>query len=295
MDNSCSLEKYIDIINIALKKYIYSVQNGQDYVIDAMNYSVSNGGKRIRPVLVLEFCRVCGGNVEDALPFACAVEMIHTYSLIHDDLPCMDNDDMRRGKPSCHKAFGEEYALLAGDGLLTLAFETALKDARGILPENKLKAVESLAYLAGVSGMVGGQVLDLQSERTEPTLKKLQTVDALKTGALIKASVLLGCYAANATDEKRIDAALKYAENIGLAFQIVDDILDVTSDSETLGKPVGSDEKNEKITYVSLMGIEKSNRIVKELTDGATEALKAFGSDTDFLKKLALSLADRKK
>lgn len=295
MENNYSLEKYVEIINSAFQKYVYPVKDGQDYVVDAMNYSVTNGGKRIRPVLVLEFCRVCGGNVEDALALACAVEMIHTYSLIHDDLPCMDNDDMRRGKPSCHKAFGEEYALLAGDGLLTLAFETALKDGNGILPENKIKAVKALAFLAGVSGMVGGQVLDLQSESTEPTLKKLQTIDALKTGALIKASVLLGCYAANVTDDERINAAVKYAENIGLAFQIVDDILDVTSDSVTLGKPVGSDEKNEKITYVSLMGIEKSKQTVKELTDGATDALKVFGNDTDFLKNLALSLADRKK
>ncbi len=295
MENNCSLEKYIEIINSALQKYVYPVKDGQDYVVDAMNYSVTNGGKRIRPVLVLEFCRVCGGNVEDALGLACAVEMIHTYSLIHDDLPCMDNDDMRRGKPSCHKAFGEEYALLAGDGLLTLAFETALKDGVGILPENKIKAAKTLASLAGVGGMVGGQVLDLQSESTEPTLEKLQTIDALKTGALIKASVLLGCYAANVTDDERIEAAVKYAENIGLAFQIVDDILDVTSDSATLGKPVGSDEKNEKITYVSLMGIKKSKQTVKELTDGATDALKVFGNDTDFLKNLALSLADRKK
>ncbi len=295
MENNYSLEKYVEIINSALQKYVYPVKDGQDYVVDAMNYSVTNGGKRIRPVLVLEFCRVCGGNVEDALGLACAVEMIHTYSLIHDDLPCMDNDDMRRGKPSCHKAFGEEYALLAGDGLLTLAFETALKDGVGILPENKIKAAKTLASLAGVSGMVGGQVLDLQSESTEPTLEKLQTIDTLKTGALIKASVLLGCYAANVTDDERIEAAVKYAENIGLAFQIVDDILDVTSDSATLGKPVGSDEKNEKITYVSLMGIKKSKQTVKELTDGATDALKVFGNDTDFLKNLALSLADRKK
>lgn len=295
MENSYSLEKYIEIINNSLQKYVYKAENGQDYVVDAMSYSVTNGGKRIRPVLVLEFCRVCGGNVEDALPFACAVEMIHTYSLIHDDLPCMDNDDMRRGKPSCHKAFGEEYALLAGDGLLTLAFETALRDADGIFPENKIKAVRTLASLAGVSGMVGGQVLDLQSESTEPTLKKLQTIDALKTGALIKASVLLGCYAANETDDERIKGALKYAEKIGLAFQIVDDILDVTSDSATLGKPVGSDEKNEKITYVSLMGIDKSKQTVKELTDDAINALTVFGNDTDFLKNLALSLAGRKK
>lgn len=290
-----SLESYIDIINKALSEKLYKVTDGQDYIRDAMSYSLENGGKRIRPVLTLEFCRVCGGNVEDAVNFACAVEMIHTYSLIHDDLPCMDNDDFRRGKPSCHKKFGEEYALLAGDGLLTLAFETALGENNSVKPENIIKAVRSLAELAGISGMVGGQVLDLQSEGKEPSLPKLQTIDRLKTGALIKASVLLGCYAANVDDKDVIDAALKYAECIGVAFQIVDDILDVTSDSQTLGKPVGSDIKNDKITYVSFMGIENAKKEVGRLTDEAINALAVFNEDTAFLKDFALKLSNRNK
>ena len=268
-------EKYIEMIDEALKVYLGSVSDGQDVVLDAMKYSAEGGGKRIRPVLTLEFCRVCGGDVQRAIPFACAVEMIHTYSLIHDDLPCMDNDDMRRGKPSCHKAFGEEYALLAGDGLLTLAFET-LSKAEDIKVDTFKEALFTLSNLAGINGMVGGQVLDLKAEKSKPTLSALQTIDRLKTGALIA-------------------AASVYAENIGLAFQIVDDILDVTSDTATLGKPVGSDDKNEKITYVKLMGIEKSQETVDELTKEAVNALGVFDGDTSFLEKLAYKLALRKK
>lgn len=291
-----TVNEYAELIEKELSKRLYTVENGQDYVRDAMSYSLSNGGKRIRPILVLEFCRLCGGNINDAVNFACAVEMIHTYSLIHDDLPCMDNDDFRRGKPSCHKAFGEEYALLAGDGLLTLAFETAVLDGNSVLPENKIRAVRTLANLAGIAGMVGGQVLDLQAEKTVPDYDKIKTIDSLKTGALIRAAVLLGCYAANVTDENKLKAAEKYARCIGLAFQIVDDILDVTSDTQTLGKPVGSDIKNEKVTYVSLLGIEKSKQTVAQLTNEAVEALDAFDSDkSEFLKNFAFSLADRKK
>ena len=291
-----TVDEYVALIEKELSKRLYKVENGQDYVRDAMNYSLSNGGKRIRPILVLEFCKLCGGNIDDAMNFACAIEMIHTYSLIHDDLPCMDNDDFRRGKPSCHKAYGEEYALLAGDGLLTLAFETALLDGNGVLPENKIRAVRTLASLAGIGGMVGGQVLDLQAEKTAPDYDKIKTIDSLKTGALIKAAVLLGCFAANVTDEAKLAAAQKYAECIGFAFQIVDDILDVTSDTETLGKPVGSDIKNEKVTYVSLLGIEASKQTVEQLTNEALEALKAFdGEKSEFLKNFAISLADRKK
>lgn len=291
-----TVDEYAELIEKELSKRLYTVENGQDYVRDAMSYSLSNGGKRIRPILVLEFCRLCGGNINDAVNFACAVEMIHTYSLIHDDLPCMDNDDFRRGKPSCHKAFGEEYALLAGDGLLTLAFETAVLDGNSVLPENKIRAVRTLANLAGIAGMVGGQVLDLQAEKTVPDYDKIKTIDSLKTGALIRAAVLLGCYAANVTDENKLKAAEKYARCIGLAFQIVDDILDVTSDTQTLGKPVGSDIKNEKVTYVSLLGIEKSKQTVAQLTNEAVEALDAFDSDkSEFLRNFAFSLADRKK
>ncbi len=285
---------YLQMIERALKQYIYDVSDGQDLVIDAMRYSVQNGGKRVRPILTMEFCRVCGGDPKDALPFACALEMIHTYSLIHDDLPCMDNDDLRRGKPSCHKQFGEAYALLAGDGLLTLAFETLTK-AENLSPQNVVRAVKVLSSLSGVRGMIGGQVIDLLSEEKKVDFKTLHCIDRLKTGALIKAAALLGCIAAGVTDETILSAAETYAENIGFAFQVVDDILDVTSSTDTLGKPVGSDEKNAKSTFVSLLGLEKCKTLAEDLTENAICALQTLPGDTDFLLNFAKQLAVRKK
>lgn len=279
---------YLDEINSALKEYLPAAD---DVVSQAMRYSVENGGKRIRPALLLEFCRVCGGDYKKAVPFACALEMIHTYSLIHDDLPCMDNDDFRRGKPSCHIAFGEEYALLAGDALLTLAFETAMKS--NLSAEINVKAAKELAKAAGVMGMVGGQVLDLQNEGKKVGVSDLQKTDELKTGELIRAACVLGCVCAGA-DDKKIAAAEKYAHDIGIAFQIVDDILDVTSDEETLGKPIGSDEENQKSTYVSLLGIEKSRKTAEELTLNAQKALDAFDGDVSSLKDFAEKLKNRK-
>ena len=279
---------YLDEINSALKEYL---PTADDVVSQAMRYSVENGGKRIRPALLLEFCRVCGGDYKKAMPFACALEMIHTYSLIHDDLPCMDNDDFRRGKPSCHIAFGEEYALLAGDALLTLAFETAMKS--NLSAEITVKAAKKLAKAAGVMGMVGGQVLDLQNEGKKVGIPDLQKTDELKTGELIRAACVLGCVCAGA-DDKKIAAAEKYAHDIGIAFQIVDDILDVTSDEETLGKPIGSDEENQKSTYVSLLGIEKSRKTAEELTLNAQKALDAFDGDVSSLKDFAEKLKNRK-
>lgn len=285
---------YRQMVDAALDRYLYSVSDGQQIVVDAMRYSVENGGKRVRPMLTLEFCRVCGGDPEKALSFACAVEMIHTYSLIHDDLPCMDDDDLRRGKPSCHKQFDESTALLAGDGLLTLAFETLTK-AEGIAPEYVLRAVETLSRLAGVKGMIGGQVIDLLSEDRTVDFETLQTIDNLKTGALIEAAVLLGCFAAEVSDEAILSACRTYASCIGLAFQIVDDILDVTSDTQTLGKPVGSDEKNEKSTFVKLLGIEKCRALADDLTQKAVDALDALPEKADFLADFARELASRKK
>ncbi len=279
---------YLDEINSALKEYLPAAD---DVVSQAMRYSVENGGKRIRPALLLEFCRVCGGDYKKAVPFACALEMIHTYSLIHDDLPCMDNDDFRRGKPSCHIAFGEEYALLAGDALLTLAFETAMKS--NLSAEITVRAAKELAKAAGVMGMVGGQVLDLQNEGKKVGVSDLQKTDELKTGELIRAACVLGCVCAGA-DDKKIAAAEKYAHDIGIAFQIVDDILDVTSDEETLGKPIGSDEENQKSTYVSLLGIEKSRKTAEELTLNAQKALDAFDGDVSSLKDFAEKLKNRK-
>ncbi len=278
---------YTDEINSALEDYLPS---GDDIVSRAMRYSIRNGGKRIRPLLVLEFCKICGGEYKKAMAFACALEMIHTYSLIHDDLPCMDDDDYRRGKPSCHIAYGEANALLAGDGLLTLAFETA---ASADLPAEKIvKGISQLSKAAGICGMIGGQVMDLLNEGKSVGVDILKSTDELKTGELIRVACVLGCIAAGADDSK-IKAAEKYAAGIGLAFQIVDDILDVTGDEKSLGKPVGSDKENEKSTYVSVLGLEKSRQTVEQLTDSAKASLSAFSGDTGFLRDFADKMMNR--
>lgn len=265
-------------------------------VMSSMEYSLAAGGKRIRPLLTLEFAELCGGSMENAMPFACAVEMIHTYSLIHDDLPCMDNDDLRRGKPTNHKVFGEAAALLGGDGLLTLAFETVLSERAVKLNgyEKCAKAGRTLAEYAGAAGMIGGQIIDLESENREVTIDRLQIMDEKKTGALIAAACVMGCISAGASEEQ-IQAAKTYAMNIGTAFQIIDDILDVTSDTATLGKPVGSDTENKKSTYVSLLGLDECKKISRELTEKAVECLSAFDGDTEPLKQLAYDLCERKK
>ncbi len=289
---------YVALINEAADKYVSEKafsgreSTGLSEMLGAMAYSLKNGGKRIRPMLTLEFCRLCGGDYEKAIPFALGTEMIHTYSLIHDDLPCMDNDDMRRGKPSNHKVFGYANALLAGDALLTLAFETVLS-AEGVSDCAKAKAGLELAKAAGCSGMIAGQVMDLANEGRCAPLDDIKKTDKLKTGEMIKVSCIMGCIAAGA-DEEKIKAAEIYSENIGLAFQIVDDILDVTSDAETLGKPIGSDAENGKSTYVSLLGLEKSAEYAEELTDTAKNALEIFGDEGDFLVQLADMLASRK-
>ena len=294
MNKNYSLNEYIEIINDYLDKSIGECTFGEDIVHNAMKYSLRIGGKRIRPVLVLEFCRICGGNITEALPFAAAIEMIHTYSLIHDDLPCMDDDDMRRGMPSCHKKYGEEYALLAGDGLLTRAFGIiAESKIAKESPEIAIEAIRLLSSLAGVNGMIGGQVVDLRNEDKPCELNVLQTMDSLKTGALIKCASLLGVVVAKDTKEK-IDAATAYAENLGHAFQIVDDILDVIGDEKELGKPIGSDADSNKSTYVSILGIEESQKYADELTNKAIDSLEIFGEDGEFLRKLAMSLVSRK-
>jgi len=285
-----TLDSYLALIEDYLDNSIDKSCYDEEIVADAMRYSLQNGGKRIRPVLVLEFCRLCGGDVKKALPFAAAIEMIHTYSLIHDDLPCMDDDDMRRGKPSCHKKFGEEYALLAGDGLLTLAFEMLTKAE--LSDSQKVSAVKALSLHAGYQGMIGGQTVDLMSECKAVSLDRLKTMDNLKTGKLINCAALLGCIAANA-DAEKTEHALIFTGAVGLAFQIVDDILDVTSTEEKLGKPIGSDSEKEKSTYVSLLGIEKSKEYAEELTGEAVNALSYFGDDAEFLKNLALKLLER--
>ncbi len=268
-------------------------ENLPSIVYDAMKYSVSNGGKRIRPILAVEFAKVCGGNIDAAIDFGCAVELIHTYSLIHDDLPCMDNDDMRRGKPSCHIAFGEDNALLAGDALLTEAFGI-LTVPRNIPSINIVRAVSYLSSFAGINGMVGGQVLDLQFEKSQPTIDEILKMYSLKTCCLIKAACVLGCLTSEIYDESKIIAAINYAENLGIAFQIQDDILDVEGDSSLLGKPVGSDEKNDKSTVVKQLGLEKSKQLVNKYTEKAISALSVFNNNTDSLKQIAFMLLNRK-
>jgi geranylgeranyl diphosphate synthase type II len=294
MNKKYSLDEYVNIINKYLETSIGDCNFGEDIVHNAMRYSLGIGGKRIRPVLVLEFCRLCGGDINKAFPFAAAIEMIHTYSLIHDDLPCMDDDDMRRGMPSCHKKYGEEYALLAGDGLLTRAFGMiAESDIAQESPEVAIKAIAELSRLAGADGMIGGQVVDLRNENNPCSLDVLQTMDSLKTGALIRCSALLGVISAKGSENQR-EAAVTYADNLGHAFQIVDDILDVTGDEKELGKPIGSDAESNKSTYVTILGIDKSKEYAEALTKKAISGLDIFGDEADFLRDLALSLISRK-
>lgn len=295
MSKKYTSDEYILMINNALMSRL-SVEPsvaGEAKMLEAMRYSVENGGKRIRPMLTLEFCRMCGGSVEAALPLACAIEFIHTYSLIHDDLPCMDDDDMRRGKPSSHIKFGEANALLAGDSLLTFAFQSA-GEVEDIPADAVAKAVSLLARASGCAGMIAGQVQDLENENKAVAADDLRSVDILKTGELIRCACQLGCIAAGADDIK-LEAARAYAENLGIAFQIVDDILDVTSDEATLGKPVGSDAENCKNTYVSLLGLEEAKKIAAELTRKAIDALGVFGGESEFLVSLSKKLLSRNK
>jgi geranylgeranyl diphosphate synthase type II len=232
---------------------------------------------------------MCGGDYREAIPFACAIEYIHTYSLIHDDLPCMDDDDMRRGNPSCHVVFGQANALLAGDALLTHAFELIANS--DMSDEKKAKATGLLAQNAGVSGMIGGQALDLKFENMDASVTDILTIHKLKTGALISAACILGCIAANA-DEKQIEAASRFAYYLGIAFQIKDDLLDVQGDEEELGKPVGSDAKNDKTTYVTLVGEKKAEKDVRKLTQSALNQLEAF-PNKDFIVLLSDYLVSR--
>ncbi len=288
------IDLYSALINKSLYDYLDDYLDDYKKLYDSMRYSVENGGKRVRPLLTLLFCDACGGDVNKALPMASAVEYIHTYSLIHDDLPCMDDDDLRRGKPSNHKVYGEAYALLAGDGLLTGAFEIVSKCCKEGLYSSDVavKAIYTLSSLAGGKGMIGGQVIDLSNENNpDADIETLKLLDSLKTGALIEAACTLGCIVAEATEEK-VNAAKEFARKIGLAFQIKDDILDVTSTAEKLGKPTGSDEENGKSTYYKLLGIEKCEELVEELTSDAMKALDVFENNS-VLKFYAEYLAKR--
>ena len=261
--------------------------------MEAMRYSAMGGGKRLRGVFVLEFCRISGGDPLTALPYACAVEMVHAYSLIHDDLPCMDNDDMRRGKPSCHRAFDEATALLAGDGLLNRAFETMVTADSSLDAATALRLTRELAAAAGFYGMIGGQCVDLEYDGRMPDMETLNELIALKTGALIRAACRMGCVAGGA-DEAQIHAADTFGARLGLAFQIRDDMLDIEGDAAVLGKATHADERQGKTTYPALIGMEACRREVERLTTEAVAALDVF-QDRTFLSELAWALTNRLK
>ncbi len=287
-----AMKNDIMLVEGALIANLPECRDGQDVVEQAMKYSLINGGKRIRPILCLEFAHCCGVPRREAVDFACAVEYVHTYSLIHDDLPCMDNDDYRRGKPSCHKQFGEAIALLAGDALLTNAFQI-LADS-DLSDDKKAMAVSLLSQNSGVCGMIGGQVIDLKYESMSPSVKQLLSVHKLKTGALISAACLLGCIAGGA-NERQMAAASKFAYCLGIAFQIKDDILDIIGDSAVMGKPVGSDAENNKTTYATIKGAQNAQKDVEEFTKIGINALKSAFNNTEFPEMLASKLINRNK
>ncbi len=284
-------ERYIPVIENKLNELL--PESGERYssAVNAMRYSLLSGGKRIRPILLLEFYSHFGGRAEGALNFAAAIEMIQTYSLIHDDLPCMDNDDMRRGRPSCHKAFGYDTALLAGDALLTHAFFAAA-NAADIPPERVSRAISVLAQKAGIYGMVGGQVMDLDFEKNGANGEELTAMYIKKTSCLLEAAAMCGAVLAGA-DEETVKKAEEYAENLGLAFQITDDILDCTADEKTLGKPIGSDKKNGKTTFVTLFGLYGAKQKAALLTKKAEDILNGFSGDTSYLNELTEYLLNR--
>jgi len=288
------LSEYVALTENNLKLYTRDKINNmpQKILSEAMRYSLEAGGKRIRPVLVMEFCRICGSDIRNAYAPACAVEMMHTFSLIHDDLPAMDNDDFRRGRLSCHKAFTESFAILAGDALAILPFEIISED--NILDsDKKVKLIADLSSASGVYGMTGGQVIDIENEkRKDIDEENLRYMYSLKTGALIKTSCTMGCIAAGA-DDSVIKMAEQYAQKLGLAFQIIDDILDVTSTSEELGKPVGSDLEQNKTTFVTIKGIENAQQEADRLTYEALEILQSFDNN-EFLTELTKELLARR-
>ena len=285
-------KEYKKLVDLKLSEFFNPSGLSYDGLLESMHYSLTAGGKRIRPTLVLEFCRISGGDIEKALPVACAIEMLHTYSLIHDDLPCMDNDELRRSKPTNHVVYGECTATLAGDALQAEAFGTI---ARSELPaENKIACVEILADAVGSDGMCAGQYLDMVGESKQLTEDELDDINSRKTGALLIAACRMGVAAAGGSGEM-LEAAAHYGACVGAAFQIRDDILDVISTSEELGKPVGSDAQEHKNTYMALLGESKCMEMVEKLTNQAKSALCGTFNDTKFLCDLADSMVTRRK
>ena len=289
------LEEHVKDIESILAEYMPETEGWQKSVIEAMNYSVTAGGKRLRPMLMQETYRLFGGKGKEIEPFMAAIEMIHTYSLVHDDLPAMDNDEYRRGKKTTHVMYGEAIAILAGDGLLNFAFETALK-AFDMETDPKLiaRALKVLANKAGVYGMIGGQTADIEAENLGNTVTEehLLFIHEHKTAALIQAAMMIGAILAGASDSQ-IDVIEKAAYEIGIAFQVQDDILDIIGDEKTLGKPIGSDEKNNKTTYVTLKGLEKATDEQKQMSGHAIERLESLGFENSFLVELIKSLITR--
>lgn len=290
MDFKKELDRKINVVNEQLHKYL--AVRYPEIIFEAMGYSVFAGGKRLRPVLMLSACEAEGGSEEDILPFACALEMIHTYSLIHDDLPEMDNDDFRRGKPTCHKKFDQGIAVLAGDGLLTYAFEIMLRKACVDFDSKYVKAAENTARMSGSEGMLVGQVVDVVSEGKAIDKDTLSYIHKNKTGGLIKAALMNGAVIAGA-DESVVRKYELMGDKLGLAFQIMDDILDVTSTEETLGKPVFSDAKNHKVTYVTMYGLEKAEEEYLKLCKEVNALAGQLGGEGCFMQEYCESLVNR--
>jgi len=285
---------YLDYINEALEVFLQVREMPEKTCYEAMKYSLMAGGKRIRPVLSLAVCDLFGKNFKEIIAYGCAIEMIHTYSLIHDDLPSMDNDDYRRGRLTNHKVYGEALAVLAGDALLNYAFEIMIEDALKNVDiiVSKVKAMQYIVKASGVTGMIGGQVVDLQSEGKKIPLETLTYMHGCKTGAMIKAPVVSSAIICGA-DDTQISKLSVFAEKIGLAFQIKDDILDVEGDLSTLGKNSGSDASNDKTTYITEYGLEEAKKILDEVTNEAVGALECFGAEAEFLRNIAVYISKR--
>jgi len=291
------LERYLkeraQLVERAFSRCIDEPAGPAAPLYEAMRYSLLGGGKRLRPILVLASCEAVGGKVETALGLACALEMIHTYSLIHDDLPCMDDDDLRHGRATCHKVYGEALATLAGDALLTDAFRVVLRSSDGAPPDAVLDAVAILAEAAGSRGMVGGQVIDLANEGKKLTLEQLEDLHSKKTGALFRASILGGARLGGATPAQ-LDSLDRYARAVGLAFQVMDDLLDVESTTEQMGKRTQKDEAAGKNTYPSLLGLEESRGLARQLERRAHQALETFDQRAAPLRKIATFVVERR-
>ncbi len=291
MDFYKEFEERIIEVNKYLSSYLEEKECLQGTIYKAMNYSLHAGGKRIRPVLMMACAELMDGARESVMPFACAIEMIHTYSLIHDDLPCMDDDDLRRGKPTNHKVYGEAVAVLAGDALLNYAFETMLKNSE-VSPNMTLAAMTELATASGIDGMIGGQIIDIESEGKTIDAVTLMTMHLHKTAALIMASAKIGALVGGG-DKEDLIAMEEFARYLGIAFQIKDDILDVTGNEEELGKKTGMDSALEKSTFVSIYGLEQAEKLLCDYTQKAVETLSRYGEKAEFLKELANFLLSR--